>query len=146
MTIRGQEEWWVSVKNWLTIRARWTEDKKLNQLQKLKKLDSRIRNYNKHFNCDSLNKDCYINYYNSYNNAVIEYFKNKSNFYILSLPKDFNWSNIQKIVNLDEKTMANKIKNFLKKEQFAPDNFNGNLKDLELRDFKFIQYNQNIMI
>jgi hypothetical protein len=144
LTIRDEEEWWTSVKNWLTIRAKWT--KKFNRLEKLKKLDSRIRTYNKHLNCDSLNKDCYINYYNSYNNAVIEYFKNKSNFYILSLPKDFNWFNIQKIVNLDEETMVKNIKKSIGKKKYLPDGFNGKINDLKLKDLKFLIVNKNILI
>jgi len=146
LTIRDQEEWWTSVKNWLTIRAKWT--KKINQDEKIKRayLNGKIRTYNNHFNCDSLNKDCYINYYNSYNNAVIEYFKDKSNLYVLNLDKDFNWSNIQKITNLDEKTMIDNIRSSAKKKDFIPDNFNGKIKDLKLKDFKFVKRNENILV
>ncbi len=146
LTIRDQEEWWTSVKNWLTLGAKWT--KKFNQNEKIKKsyLNGKIKVYNNHFNCDSFNKDCYINYYNSYNNAVIEYFKDKSNLYILNLDKDFNWSNIQKITNLDEEIMIANIISSVKKKDFVPDNFNGKIKDLKLKDFKFVKRNKNILI
>ena len=143
LTIRDQEEWWTSVKNWLSIKAKWTKNK--TPSEKIKRLNSKINIYNIHFNCDTFNEDCYINYYNSYNNAVIEYFKDKSNLYVLNLDKDFNWSNIQKIINLDEKTMIDIIISSGKKH-FFPDNFNGKIKDLKLKDFKFVHKNRNILI
>jgi hypothetical protein len=144
LTIRDQEEWWTSVKKWLSVRAKWT--KKINQNEKIKRAYGKIKVYNNHFNCDSFNKDCYINYYNSYNNAVIEYFKDKSNLYVLNLDKDFNWSNIQKITNLDEETMRANIISSVKKKNFVPDNFNGKIKDLKLKDFKFVKRNKNVLI
>jgi hypothetical protein len=143
LTIRDQEEWWTSVESWLSIRAKWTKNK--TPSEQIRRLNSKINIYNIHFNCDTFNKDCYINYYNSYNNAVIEYFKDKSNFYILNLNKDFNWRNIQKITNLDEKTIRYNIIKTLKKKDFVPDNFNEKIKDLELKDFKFIKKNRNIL-
>ena len=143
LTIRNQEEWWTSVENWLSLKAVW--GKKFNQEEKIEELDEKIRIYNSHFICRTMNKDCYIKYYNAYNNGVIEYFKNKSNLYALNVGKDFNWTNIQKITNLDEITMAinitrcNQIKNLL------PDNFNGKITHLKLKDFKFVKQNENIL-
>jgi len=144
LTIRDQEEWWTSVQNWLSLKAVW--GKEFNKEKKIKELDAKIRMYNSHFICRTLNKDCYIKYYNAYNNAVIEYFKDKSNLYILELHKDFNWLNIQKIINLDEKTMIDNIKNTLKKKYFIPDNFNGKIKNLKLKDLKFVKRNENILV
>jgi hypothetical protein len=144
LTIRDQEEWWTSVSNWLSLRAKWTEN--LDEDSKIKKLNTKIKNYNNHFNCDSFNKDCYINYYNSYNNAVIEYFKDKSNLYVLNLNKDFNWKNIQKIVNLNQGTMIKNIKKSIGKKKYLPDNFNGKMSDLRLKDLKFLIVNKNILI
>ena len=144
LTIRDQEEWWISVKNWLSLKAKWT--KKHSQDYKIRRLNAKIGMYNRHFNCHTLNKDCYINYYNTYNNDVIEYFKNKSNFYILNLNKDFNWINIQKITNLNEKTMTDNITKYIEEKKFVPDNFNGQIKDLELKNFKFVQRNKNVLV
>jgi hypothetical protein len=146
LTIRDQEEWWTSVKNWLSITAKWTEKFNQDEKIKIKNLNNKIGAYNKHFNCDSLDKDCYINYYNSYNNAVIEYFKDKSNLYVLNLDKDFNWSNIQKITNLDEETMIYNIINCLEKKDFLPDDFNGKIENLKLKDFKFLKKNENYRV
>ena len=144
LTIRDQEEWWLSVKDWLSMKAKWT--KKLNRDNKIRKLASKIKTYNRHFNCPKINKNCYINYYNSYNNAVIEYFKNKSNFYILNLRKDFNWTSIQKITNLKEKTIIHNIRKTLRRKDFIPDDFNGKIENLEFKDFKFIQRNKNNLV
>lgn len=116
LTIRDQEEWWTSVENWLSLKAKWA--KKLNEDDKIKNLTWKMKEYNTHFNSDALNKDNYINYYNTYNNSVLEYFKDKPNFYTLHLNKDFNWINIQKIINLDEETMRNNIKESIKTRSF----------------------------
>jgi len=62
------------------------------------------------------------------------------------LDKDFNWSNIQKITNLDEEIMIANIISSVKKKDFVPDNFNGKIKDLKLKDFKFVKRNKNILI
>ena len=143
LTIRDQEEWWNSVENWLSLKAVW--GKKFNQEKKIENLDEKTRIYNAHFICRTINKDCYIKYYNAYNNAVIEYFKNKSNLYVLYLDKDFNWTNIQKITNLDENTMIHNITKYTQEENLLPDNFNGKIENLRLKDFKFIKKNRNIL-
>jgi hypothetical protein len=134
LTIRDQEEWWTSVQNWLSLKAKWA--KNLDQDLKNKNLTWKIKEYNTHFNSDSLNKDNYINYYNRYNNSVIEYFKDNPNFYILYLNKDFSWINIQKIINLDEKTMRNNIKESIKSRSFFL-RFNLNL-EAEINNWKFL--------
>jgi len=144
LTIRDQEKWWTSVKNWLSLKTKWGIN--LKEKNKIKVLNNKIEAYNRHFNCNSLNKNCYMNYYNSYNNAVIEYFKDKSNLYILDLHKDFNWLNIQKIVNLDEETMIKNIKKSIGKKKYLPDGFNGKINDLQLKDFKFLIANKNVLI
>ena len=146
LTIRDQEEWWTSVEKWLSITAKWTKEFNPDEEMKRVHLNEKIMAYNNHFNCDSLNKDCYINYYNSYNNAVLEYFKDKSNLYVLNLDKDFNWSNIQKITNLDEETMIYNIRNSLEKRDFLPDDFNGKIENLKLKDFKFFKKNENYLV
>lgn len=139
LTIRDEEEWWTSVQNWLSIKAIWA--KKLNEDYKIKNLTDKIKEYNTHFNSDALNKDNYINYYNTYNNSVIEYFKDKSNFYLFHLNKDFNWKNIQKIINLDEETMRDNIVKSLEErgwENLKNINLNGKIKDWE-----FLKSNRN---
>ena len=139
LTIRDQEEWWTSVENWLSLKAKWAE--KLNEDDKIKNLTWKMKEYNTHFNSDALNKDNYINYYNTYNNSVLEYFKDKPNFYLFCLNKDFNWSNIQKIINLDEETMRDNIVKSLEErglEYLKNINLNGKIKDWE-----FLKSNTN---
>ena len=139
LTIRDEEEWWTSVQNWLSLKAMWA--KKLNEDDKIKNLTWKMQEYNTHFNSDALNKDNYINYYNNYNNSVIEYFKDKPNFYLFCLNKDFNWSNIQKIINLDEETMRDNIVKSLEErglENLKNINLNGKIKDWE-----FLKSNTN---
>jgi hypothetical protein len=139
LTIRDQEKWWTSVENWLSLKAIWA--KNLNEDLKNKKLAEKIKGYNIHFNSDSLNKDNYINYYNNYNNSVIEYFKDNPNFYTFHLKKDFNWVNIQKIINLNEETIR---KNIIKstKQRGWKHFFNLNL-DKKIKDWQFLISNRN---
>jgi len=139
LTIRDQEEWWTSVKNWLSLKAKWA--KNLDKDLENKHLNWKINEYNGHFNSDSLNKDNYINYYNEYNNSVIEYFKYNPNFYVFHLNKDFNWINIQKIINLDEETIRdNIVKSFEERgwKDLSNINLNGKIKDWE-----FLKSNRN---
>jgi hypothetical protein len=137
LTIRDQEEWWNSVENWLSLKAKWA--KNLDQDLKNKNLTWKIKEYNTHFDSDSFNKDNYINYYNTYNNSVLEYFKSNPNFYVLYLSKDFNWINIQKIINFDENTMRDNIKKFSKiKNLNVSNNFDG-----KINDWEFLKSNQN---
>ena len=144
LTIRDQEEWWTSVEKWLSLRAIWI--KEFNEEERVGELDEKVKIYNSHFICRTLNKECYIKYYNAYNNAVIEYFKNKSNLYVLNLHKDFNWTNIQKITNLDERSLIHNIRKCSQSENLLPDNFNGKIENLGLKHFKFIKRNENILV
>jgi len=96
---------------------------------------------NTHFNCKTLNQNDYINYYNTYNNSVIEYFKDKPNFYLFYLNKDFNWSNIQKIINLDEETIRDNIVKSLE-ERGWKDKKNINLNG-KIKDWEFLKSNIN---
>ena len=139
LTIRDEKEWWTSVQNWLSLKAIWT--KNLDEELKIKTLNFKIKQYNAHFNCQTLNQNDYLNYYNTYNNSVIEYFKHKPNFYLFHLNKDFNWKNIQKIINLDEETMRDNIVKSLEergREYLKNINLNGKIKDWE-----FLKSNRN---
>jgi hypothetical protein len=139
LTIRDQKEWWTSVQNWLSIKAVWTKDVDENNKNEI--LKSKIKEYNTHFNCETLNQNDYINYYNTYNNSVIEYFKDKPNFYLFYLNKDFNWINIQKIINLDEETIRNNIVKSLEERGWKfKKNFNLNGK---IEDWEFLKSNKN---
>lgn len=139
LTIRDQKEWWTSVQNWLSLKAVWVKDFDENKKNQI--LESKIQEYNTHFNCETLNQNDYINYYNTYNNSVIEYFKDKPNFYLFYLNKDFNWSNIQKIINLDEETIRDNIVKSLEErgwKDLSNINLNGKIKDWE-----FLKSNRN---
>jgi hypothetical protein len=139
LTIRDQKEWWTSVQNWLSLKAVWVKDFDENNKNQI--LKSKIQEYNTHFNCKTLNQNDYINYYNTYNNSVIEYFKDKPNFYLFYLNKDFNWSNIQKIINLDEETIRNNIVKSLEERGWKNKkniNLNGKIEDWE-----FLKSNRN---
>ena len=127
------------MQNWLSLKAIWT--KNLDEELKIKTLNFKIKQYNAHFNCQTLNQNDYLNYYNTYNNSVIEYFKHKPNFYLFHLNKDFNWKNIQKIINLDEETMRDNIVKSLEergREYLKNINLNGKIKDWE-----FLKSNRN---
>jgi len=138
LTIRDEKEWWESVVKWLDTRAIWTKGKNKESVKK--ELKQKFKLYNNHFNCESFNQQDYLNYYNLYNNSVLDYFKDNPNFYTLYLPKDFNWLNIQRIVNLDENTLKNNIKAFvLENEQ----NFNLNNINGSIEDWTFLIKNQN---
>ena len=138
LTIRDEKEWWESVVKWLDTRAIWTKDKNKESVKK--ELKQKFKLYNNHFNCESFNQQDYLNYYNLYNNSVLDYFKDNPNFYALYLPKDFNWLNIQRIVNLDENTLKNNIKAFVlkNKQNFNLNNINGSIED-----WTFLIKNQN---
>ena len=139
LTIRDQKEWWTSVENWLSLKAIWA--KHIDENAKNEILKNKIKEYNTHFNCETLNQNNYINHYNTYNNSVIEYFKNKPNFYLFYLNKDFNWSNIQKIINLDEETIRNNIiKSLDERDWKVKKNINLNGK---IKDWEFLKSNRN---
>ena len=139
LTIRDEKEWWESVVKWLDARAIWTKEKDEESIKK--ELNEKFKLYNKHFNCQSINQQDYIKYYQLYNNSALNYFKDNPNFYALYLPKDFNWLNIQKIVNLDEETMKNNILKSLKERDFKGLN-NADL-DGEIKDWRFLISNKN---
>ena len=139
LTIRDEKEWWESVVKWLDTRAVWAKGKGEESIEK--ELYEKFKLYNNHFNCKSINQQDYIKYYQLYNNSALNYFKDNPNFYTLYLPKDFNWLNIQKIVNLDEETMKNNILKSLKERDFKDLNdadLNGKIKD-----WKFLNSNRN---
>jgi hypothetical protein len=141
LTIRDEEEWWASVQNWLSLKAVW--GKNLNEKLKIRRLDLKTREYNAHFNSTTLNKENYIKYYNSYNNAVREYFKDKPNFRVLEINKNFDWINIQNLVNLNEETMRDNI--IKTKNQRGWKNYHNIDLDKKIKDWKFLTSNINIL-
>jgi hypothetical protein len=93
LTIRDQETWWGSVLNNL-------EEKSNKPI---------IDTYKMHFKCQEINKEKFIEYYINYNLKAEEYFNNKKNFFKLEMPKDFNWKNIMKILNISEDLLKTRI-------------------------------------
>jgi len=139
LTIRDEEEWWISVQKWLSLKAIW--GKNLDEKSKAQKLGWKIKEYNAHFKSNSVNKKNYLKIYNYYNNSVIKYFKDKPNFRLLKINKNFDWINIQKIINLDEKTMRDNILKSIEERDLQDlNNLNLNAK---IKNWKFLNSNRN---